>query len=121
MPSARRCTPRFAVHTVHIVGRRRWNRRCVVVTDRYQRLCHHDSTIGLLEFAAGAGLTGAVDNVPCGAPGADRCRGNARYSARKGLALPTTFFVRGYGVDRPVRADAEVLTPAWPLGIAMHA
>lgn len=55
----------FAVHTVHIVGRRRWNRRGAMVTDRYQRLRHHDSTAELLDFAAGAGLTVvAVDNVP---------------------------------------------------------
>ncbi|MBN3457835.1 spou rRNA methylase [Mycolicibacterium mageritense DSM 44476 = CIP 104973] len=55
----------FAVDTVHIVGRRRWNRRGAMVTDRYQRLCHHDSTAELLEFAADAGLTVvAVDNVP---------------------------------------------------------
>jgi tRNA G18 (ribose-2'-O)-methylase SpoU len=55
----------FAVHTVHIVGRRRWNRRGAMVTDRYQRLCHHDSTAELLDFAAEAGLTVvAVDNVP---------------------------------------------------------
>jgi len=54
----------FAVDTVHIVGRRRWNRRGAMVTDRYQRLLHHDSTEDLLEFAAGAGLTVvAVDNV----------------------------------------------------------
>ncbi|MCV7054190.1 TrmH family RNA methyltransferase [Mycolicibacterium gilvum] len=55
----------FAVDTVHIVGRRRWNRRGAMVTDRYQRLCHHDTTAGLLGFAAEAGLTVvAVDNVP---------------------------------------------------------
>lgn len=55
----------FAVDTVHIVGRRRWNRRGAMVTDRYQRLRHHDTTAELLEFAAGAGLTVvAVDNVP---------------------------------------------------------
>jgi tRNA G18 (ribose-2'-O)-methylase SpoU len=54
----------FAVHTVHIVGRRRWNRRGAMVTDRYQRLCHHDSTAELLDFAAYAGLNVvAVDNV----------------------------------------------------------
>jgi tRNA G18 (ribose-2'-O)-methylase SpoU len=54
----------FAVDTVHIVGRRRWNRRGAMVTDRYQRLCHHDSTAELLAFAADAGLTVvAVDNV----------------------------------------------------------
>ncbi|MFI5506700.1 TrmH family RNA methyltransferase [Mycobacterium sp. NPDC051804] len=55
----------FAVNTVHIVGRRRWNRRGAMVTDRYQRLCHHDTTDELLAFAADAGLTVvAVDNVP---------------------------------------------------------
>ena len=59
----------FAVHTVHIVGRRRWNRRGAMVTDRYQRLTHHDSTAELLEFAAGAGLTViAVDNVEGAVP-----------------------------------------------------
>ncbi len=55
----------FAVDTVHIVGRRRWNRRGAMVTDRYQRLCHHDTTAELLAFAADAGLTVvAVDNLP---------------------------------------------------------
>jgi tRNA G18 (ribose-2'-O)-methylase SpoU len=54
----------FAVDTVHIVGRRRWNRRGAMVTDRYQRLRHHDTTAQLLTFAAYAGLTVvAVDNV----------------------------------------------------------
>jgi tRNA G18 (ribose-2'-O)-methylase SpoU len=55
----------FAVDTVHIVGRRRWNRRGAMVTDRYQRLRHHDTIAELLDFAAHAGLTVvAVDNVP---------------------------------------------------------
>ncbi|MCW1959968.1 MAG: RNA methyltransferase [Mycobacterium sp.] len=55
----------FAVNTVHIVGRRRWNRRGAMVTDRYQHLAHHDSTEEMLAFAREAGLTVvAVDNVP---------------------------------------------------------
>jgi tRNA G18 (ribose-2'-O)-methylase SpoU len=55
----------FAVDTVHIVGRRRWNRRGAMVTDRYQRLRHHDTSAELMTFAAAAGLTVvAVDNVP---------------------------------------------------------
>jgi tRNA G18 (ribose-2'-O)-methylase SpoU len=59
----------FAVHTVHIVGRRRWNRRGAMVTDRYQRLEHHDTTAALLDFATGSGLTViAVDNVPGAVP-----------------------------------------------------
>lgn len=31
----------FAAAAVHIVGRRRWNRRGAMVTDRYQHLVHH--------------------------------------------------------------------------------
>lgn len=59
----------FAVHTVHIVGRRRWNRRGAMVTDRYQHLMHHDSTDELLAYAKRAGLTVvAVDNVPGSVP-----------------------------------------------------
>ena len=55
----------FAVATVHIVGRRRWNRRGAMVTDRYQRLRHHHTTADLLAYAADAGLTVvAVDNMP---------------------------------------------------------
>jgi tRNA G18 (ribose-2'-O)-methylase SpoU len=55
----------FAVDTVHIVGKRRWNRRGAMVTDRYQRLRHHDTTDELLAYAAEAGLdVVAVDNVP---------------------------------------------------------
>ena len=55
----------FAVAAVHIVGRRRWNRRGAMVTDRYQHLVHHDTVKSLLEFADRAGLTVvAVDNTP---------------------------------------------------------
>nr|WP_026343985.1 TrmH family RNA methyltransferase [Nocardia sp. BMG111209] len=59
----------FAAAAVHIVGRRRWNRRGAMVTDRYQHLMHHASVGELLEFAAAAGLTVvAVDNVPGSVP-----------------------------------------------------
>jgi len=55
----------FAVDTVHIVGRRRWNRRGAMVTDRYQRLRHHATTAELLDYAAEEALeVVAVDNVP---------------------------------------------------------
>ena len=55
----------FAAGGVHIVGRRRWNRRGAMVTDRYLRLHHHADVDGLAEFAAAHGLTVvAVDNTP---------------------------------------------------------
>lgn len=59
----------FAVHTVHIVGRRRWNRRGAMVTDRYQRLMHHDSTEELISWALEQGLkVVAIDNTPGSVP-----------------------------------------------------
>ncbi|MCW4352534.1 RNA methyltransferase [Hoyosella sp. YIM 151337] len=55
----------FAAAGVHIVGRRRWNRRGAMVTDRYQHI-HHHATIGdLLDYARAEALTVvAVDNTP---------------------------------------------------------
>ncbi len=55
----------FAARAVHIVGRRRWNRRGAMVTDRYQHIHHHADVASLLAFAADADLTVvAVDNTP---------------------------------------------------------
>ncbi|MFG1633812.1 TrmH family RNA methyltransferase [Pseudonocardia alni] len=54
----------FGVAGVHIVGRRRWNRRGAMVTDRYLRLHHHADSHGLVAFAREHGLAVvAVDNV----------------------------------------------------------
>ncbi|MFF3574159.1 TrmH family RNA methyltransferase [Nocardia jiangxiensis] len=59
----------FAAAAVHIVGRRRWNRRGAMVTDRYQHIEHHADIAGLLEFAERANLVVvAVDNVPGAVP-----------------------------------------------------
>jgi tRNA G18 (ribose-2'-O)-methylase SpoU len=115
----------FAVDTVHIVGRRRWNRRGAMVTDRYQRLRHHDRIADLLDFAAGAGLTVvAVDNVP----------GAARLEA---TGLPRdclmVFGQEGPGLTDEAQAGAALtvsiaqfgstrsINVAVAAGIAMHA
>jgi tRNA G18 (ribose-2'-O)-methylase SpoU len=59
----------FAVAAVHIVGRRRWNRRGAMVTDRYQHLQHHPDVESVIAFAAANGLTVvAVDNLPGSVP-----------------------------------------------------
>jgi tRNA G18 (ribose-2'-O)-methylase SpoU len=59
----------FAVDTVHIVGRRRWNRRGAMVTDRYQHLMHHPDTDSVTAFAREHDLTVvAVDNTPGSVP-----------------------------------------------------
>jgi len=115
----------FAVDTVHIVGRRRWNRRGAMVTDRYQRLCHHETTAELLSFAADAALTViAVDNVP----GAVRLEHTAlprdcllvfgqegpgiTDDAKAGAAL--TVSIAQFGSTRSINAAVAA-------GIAMHA
>jgi tRNA G18 (ribose-2'-O)-methylase SpoU len=55
----------FAARAVHIVGRRRWNRRGAMVTDRYQHIVHHPDVDSLLSFAATENLAVvAVDNTP---------------------------------------------------------
>lgn len=55
----------FAAQAVHIVGRRRWNRRGAMVTDRYQHVQHHPDMVSLLDFATAEGLAVvAVDNTP---------------------------------------------------------
>src|ERR671916_2961632 len=59
----------FLAAEVHIVGRRRWNRRGAMVTDRYQHLRHHATVEALAAFAAGAGLPVlGVDNVEGSVP-----------------------------------------------------
>jgi tRNA G18 (ribose-2'-O)-methylase SpoU len=115
----------FAVAEVHIVGRRRWNRRGAMVTDRYQHLRHHDDIAGLLEHAATAGLTiVAVDN----SPGAVRLETASlprrclllfgqegpglTAEARAGAAL--TVSIAQFGSTRSINAGVAA-------GIAMHA
>ena len=55
----------FLAAEVHIVGRRRWNKRGAMITDRYQHLRHHADVAGLLTYAQECGLAVVgVDNGP---------------------------------------------------------
>jgi tRNA G18 (ribose-2'-O)-methylase SpoU len=59
----------FAAAEVHIVGRRRWNRRGAMVTDRYQHVRYHPDVPALAAWAAEAGLPVlGVDNLPGAVP-----------------------------------------------------
>lgn len=59
----------FNLAGVHILGRRRWNRRGAMVTDRYLHVHHHESVAGLLEHLDAAGVTPVgVDNLPGSVP-----------------------------------------------------
>jgi tRNA G18 (ribose-2'-O)-methylase SpoU len=54
----------FAADTVHIVGRRRWNRRGAMVTDRYQHVENHPDVASLVAWAGERRIPIlAIDNV----------------------------------------------------------
>jgi tRNA G18 (ribose-2'-O)-methylase SpoU len=55
----------FLAAEVHIVGRRRWNRRGAMVTDRYQHIRYHADAAALGTWAAAEQLPViGVDNLP---------------------------------------------------------
>jgi hypothetical protein len=59
----------FLAAGVHIVGRRRWNRRGAMVTDRYQHVLHHPEVDDLAGYAAERGLPMiGIDNLPGSVP-----------------------------------------------------
>lgn len=59
----------FLAAEVHVVGRRRWNRRGAMVTDRYQHVRHHPDLAGFGAWAAGAGVVVVgIDNLPGAVP-----------------------------------------------------
>ncbi|MGI8938124.1 MAG: TrmH family RNA methyltransferase [Iamia sp.] len=115
----------FLAAEVHIVGRRRWNRRGAMVTDRYQHVRHHPDTDILGAWARDEGLpVVAVDNV-----------GGARPLEHGDLprACVLLFGQEGPGLSDPARALADdvrsiaqfgstrSINAAVAAGIAMHA
>lgn len=59
----------FMAASVHIVGRRRWNKRGAMVTDRYQHVVHHPDVASFTEWAARERLPLiGVDNISGSTP-----------------------------------------------------
>ncbi len=115
----------FNVAGVHIVGRRRWNRRGAMVTDRYVTVQHHPDVEGLHRWANDAGLPLlGVDNVPGSVPLEsaalpERCvllfgQEGSGLSEPALLACPSVLAIAGYGSTRSINAGAAA-------AIAMHA
>lgn len=115
----------FAAAAVHIVGRRRWNRRGAMVTDRYLHVHHHATVEGLAQWAGGAGLlVVGVDNLPGAVPleTADlpeRCvllfgQEGPGLSAPARHACSHVLAISQYGSTRSLNAGVAA-------GIAMHA
>lgn len=114
----------FLAAEVHIVGRRRWNRRGAMVTDRYQHLRHHEDVAALIHWAGSRRLpVVAVDNLPGAEP---------LESARMPHECVLLFGQEGPGVsgDARLRADLTVsiaqfgstrsINAGVAAGIAMH-
>jgi tRNA G18 (ribose-2'-O)-methylase SpoU len=95
----------FLAAGVHVVGRRRWNRRGAMVTDRYQHLTHHPEVADLVVWARREGLPlVGIDNLP----GA-----TAIETAELPRACVLLFGQEGPGLSEPARAAcAQVLSIA---------
>ncbi|WP_222193833.1 TrmH family RNA methyltransferase [Modestobacter italicus] len=115
----------FLAAEVHVVGRRRWNRRGAMVTDRYQHLRHHTDIEALLAHAAGESLAVvAVDNGPGAVPleTADLPRRSLLLFGQEGPGLTPaardgaelTVSIAQFGSTRSLNAGVAA-------GIAMHA
>jgi tRNA G18 (ribose-2'-O)-methylase SpoU len=115
----------FLAREVHIVGRRRWNRRGAMVTDLYQHVHHHPSIDDLAAWAHTEQLVVVgVDNLPGAVP-------LETYDVpRNSLFL---FGQEGPGLSEEARATADVVLSIAQFGstrsinagaaaaIAMHA
>ena len=114
----------FLASEVHIVGRKRWNRRGAMVTDRYQHIRHHETTAELSAYLHDAEVTLlGIDNLPGSQPIETmslprRC---ARLFGQEGPGLSDaaraacdgTFSIAQFGSTRSINASAAA-------AIAMH-
>jgi tRNA G18 (ribose-2'-O)-methylase SpoU len=115
----------FLAKEVHIVGRRRWNRRGAMVTDRYQHVRHHPTVDDLASamHASGAVVWG-VDNLPGSEPleSVELPRHVCLLFGQEGPGLSQearalcdgTFSIAQFGSTRSINASAAA-------AIAMHA
>jgi tRNA G18 (ribose-2'-O)-methylase SpoU len=59
----------FLAGAVHIIGKRKWNRRGAMVTDRYQHILHHPTIGDFVEWANGEDVPIiGIDNLPGAVP-----------------------------------------------------
>lgn len=59
----------FLAAEIHIIGRRRWNRRGAMVTDRYQHVRHHPEPADLVTWAGEQDIPLiGIDNLPGATP-----------------------------------------------------
>ncbi|HET6213731.1 MAG TPA: TrmH family RNA methyltransferase, partial [Micromonosporaceae bacterium] len=115
----------FLAAEVHIVGRRRWNRRGAMVTDRYQHIRYHPGVEEFLAWSEAAELSiVGIDNLP-GSRALEsavlprRCvllfgQEGPGLSAAARTACAEVLHIAQYGSTRSINAGVAS-------GIAMHA
>jgi len=115
----------FLAQEVHIVGRKRWNRRGAMVTDRYQHVRHHEDAASLAVWAHERGLVLiGIDNLPGSMPLETaeltaRCvllfgQEGAGLSDQARAAVDQVLHIAQYGSTRSINVGAAA-------AIAMHA
>ena len=113
----------FNAAAFHIVGKRRWNRRGAMVTDRYQHEHHHPDVDDLVRWARGAGTQAdgipiiGIDNLPGSVPleTHDLPRECVLVFGQEGPGLtPAMQHIEQFGSTRSINAGAAA-------AIAMHA
>jgi tRNA G18 (ribose-2'-O)-methylase SpoU len=91
----------FLAAEVHIVGRRRWNRRGAMVTDRYQHVRHHPETGDLVKWCRDRDLPIiGIDNLPGSRPIQD---------ATLPRACLMLFGQEGPGLSEEARAASDIV------------
>jgi tRNA G18 (ribose-2'-O)-methylase SpoU len=115
----------FLAAAVHIIGRRRWNRRGAMVTDRYQHIRYHGTAADFVTWAHGERIpVVGIDNLPGANP-------------LESVVLPRRcvllFGQEGPGLSEPARAGCDAvysiaqfgstrsINAGVASGIAMHA
>jgi tRNA G18 (ribose-2'-O)-methylase SpoU len=115
----------FLAREVIIVGRRRWNRRGAMVTDRYQHVRHVPQPESLAEYAASADYSIiGIDNLPGAQPleSAQLPRNALLLFGQESTGLSdaaravasVTYSIAQFGSTRSINAGVAA-------GIAMHA
>jgi tRNA G18 (ribose-2'-O)-methylase SpoU len=122
----------FNAKAFHIVGKRRWNRRGAMVTDRYQHEYHHPAVEDLVAWAAAAPSGDGAHGIPI--IGIDNLPGSQpieTYDLPRACIL--LFGQEGPGLSRPARESSQVILDIAQFGstrsinagaaaaIAMHA
>lgn len=87
----------FNAGAVHIIGKRHWNRRGAMVTDKYLTVYHHETVADFVKSVRGKAII-AVDNLPGAVP-------LAQSTLPKNCVL--VFGGEGPGLSEEMRAAAE--------------